>query len=138
MPRRCLSSTLTLCLTAPSSSSTATCSGRMPGATSGCCSTNLASAAGGGASSPKTGGRSRQRRGSCSSTSGFMLRAAEPWHASSHVFMLLCRARHADVMEWVLWLNTHDSFTYRYTHGDKDTFGAAFYVTDKPEQYYQV
>lgn len=41
-------------------------------------------------------------------------------------------------MEWVLWLNTHDSFTYRYTHGDKDTFGAAFYVTDKAEQYYQV
>lgn len=32
------------------------------------------------------------------------------------------RARHWDMLEWVLFLNTHDEVTWRMVHGDKDTF----------------
>lgn len=44
---------------------------------------------------------------------------------------------HKDVLEWVLFLNTHDEFTYYYAYGDKDTFQAAFLLAGKSDTYYQ-
>lgn len=48
---------------------------------------------------------------------------------------LFDKIRHPDVLEWLLFLNTHDEFTYRYAHGDKDTYRAAFYMAGKEDQY---
>ena len=48
------------------------------------------------------------------------------------------RRMHPDVLEWALFLNTHDEFTYRYAHGDKDTYRAAFHLAKKGAEYYQV
>eukprot|EP00889_Picochlorum_renovo_P008065 jgi/Picre1/35095/NNA_002558.t1 len=48
---------------------------------------------------------------------------------------LFDKTRHPDVLEWLLFLNTHDEFTYRYAHGDKDTYRAAFYMAGKEDQY---
>lgn len=31
----------------------------------------------------------------------------------------MCRGKHWDVLEWLLFLNTHDEVTYRTVHGDK-------------------
>lgn len=31
----------------------------------------------------------------------------------------LCRARHADVLEWLWFLNTHDEVTYSVAHGER-------------------
>ena len=41
-------------------------------------------------------------------------------------------------LEWAMWFNTHDSFTYRYTFGDKNTFRAAFILANAAASYYQV
>ena len=51
---------------------------------------------------------------------------------------LFDRSRHHTVLEWILFLNTHNEFTYRYAHGDKDTFRVAFNLADKADEYYQV
>jgi hypothetical protein len=48
------------------------------------------------------------------------------------------RTRLADVMEWILFLNSRDEVTYRYAHGDKDTFRAAFYLAGRGDDYAQV
>lgn len=45
---------------------------------------------------------------------------------------------HPDVLDWLLFLNTHDEFTYHYAYGDKDTFRAAFALAGKAEGYYLV
>ena len=42
------------------------------------------------------------------------------------------------MLEWLLFLNSHDEFTYQYAYGDKDTFRAAFQLAGKEAQYYQV
>lgn len=53
--------------------------------------------------------------------------------------LLFDRHRHATALDWLLFLNTHDEFTYRYAHGDKDTFRAAFYLDGTLDtSYYQV
>lgn len=52
--------------------------------------------------------------------------------------LLAHRAQHRDVLEWLLFLNTRDEFSYWYGYGDKDTFLAAFMLAGKQEQYYQV
>ena len=49
-----------------------------------------------------------------------------------------CRIMHQDVLEWLLFLNTHDEFTFYYSYGDKDTFRAAFMLAGKGDQYNQV
>lgn len=51
---------------------------------------------------------------------------------------LFDRSRHAAVLEWLLFLNTHNEFTYRYAHGDKDTYRAAFELAGAGEDYLQV
>lgn len=52
--------------------------------------------------------------------------------------LLFDRERHHDVLEWLLFLNTHEEFTYRYAYGDKDTYKAAFLLSEKGDEYYQV
>ncbi|EFN51903.1 hypothetical protein CHLNCDRAFT_139528 [Chlorella variabilis] len=64
-------------------------------------------------------------------------RRAPVWQAETGQFMLN-RAQHRDVLEWLLFLNTRDEFSYWYGYGDKDTFLAAFMLAGKQEQYYQV
>ena len=51
---------------------------------------------------------------------------------------LFDRNRHSNVLEWLLFLNTHNEFTYRFAHGDKDTYRAAFELAEKGDEYYQV
>ncbi|GAB4812962.1 hypothetical protein N2152v2_000008 [Parachlorella kessleri] len=51
--------------------------------------------------------------------------------------LLLNRTEHADVLEYLLFLNVHDEFTYRVTYGDKDTFRAAFDLAGKRDFFYQ-
>eukprot|EP00890_Picochlorum_soloecismus_P000501 jgi/Picsp_1/1451/NSC_04930-R1_hypothetical protein CHLNCDRAFT_139528 [Chlorella variabilis] len=51
---------------------------------------------------------------------------------------LFDRYKHSKVLDWLLFLNTHDEFTYRYAHGDKDTYKAAFYLASKMNSFYQV
>jgi len=51
---------------------------------------------------------------------------------------LFDRHKHGKVLDWLLFLNTHDEFTYRYAHGDKDTYKAAFYLASKMDSFYQV
>lgn len=45
------------------------------------------------------------------------------------------RVRHWKVLEWLLFLNTHDSLTYMYSMGDKDTFRVAFALAGIGETY---
>lgn len=52
--------------------------------------------------------------------------------------LLFDRQRHSDVLEWLLFLNTHEEFTYRYAYGDKDTYKAAFLLSKKEKEYFQV
>jgi len=51
---------------------------------------------------------------------------------------LFDRERHFSVLEWLLFLNTHNEFTYRYAHGDKDTYRVAFELADKKDEYFQL
>lgn len=52
--------------------------------------------------------------------------------------LLFDRERYGRVLEWLLFLNTHDEFAYRYAHGDKDTFKAAFHFAGVGSAYFQV
>lgn len=47
----------------------------------------------------------------------------------------LDRVKYWEILEWVLFLNTHDSFVYRFSMGDKDTFRAAFELAGLSNQY---
>lgn len=44
---------------------------------------------------------------------------------------------HPDVLEWLLFLNTRDEFTYYYSYGDKDTLAPALQLAGKAEHFYQ-
>ncbi|GAB4818335.1 hypothetical protein N2152v2_005381 [Parachlorella kessleri] len=50
---------------------------------------------------------------------------------------LFSREQHPDVLEWLLFLNVHDEFTYHYAYGDKDTFRAAFFLAGKLDSFQQ-
>ena len=52
--------------------------------------------------------------------------------------LLLDRARHADVLEYLWWITSFSSAVYEHLHGDKDTFGFAFAMAGKLEEYMQV
>jgi hypothetical protein len=63
------------------------------------------------------------------------LETADPWRVADTQpqpleaetgQIVLDRARHWKVLEWLLFLNTHDTLTYSYSMGDKDTFSVAF------------
>lgn len=46
-----------------------------------------------------------------------------------------CRVRHADVLEWVWFLNAHAELLYKHMLGDKDTFEIAFVLAGKEALY---
>lgn len=52
--------------------------------------------------------------------------------------IMLDRESHQDVLEWVLWLNTRDEFTYKLDYGDKDTYKSAFYLAEKVALFKQI
>jgi hypothetical protein len=82
-------------------------------------------------------GRPGGEHGGAGAQPGAAAAAAAPPQAESGQF-LFDRRRHADVLEWLLFLNAHDEFTYRYAHGDKDTYRAAFGLASKAADYWQV
>ena len=49
-----------------------------------------------------------------------------------------CRLWHADVLEWVWFLNSHPEAIYGTMYGDKDTFPLSFYLAGKGEIYNQI
>lgn len=52
--------------------------------------------------------------------------------------MMFDREMHADVLEWVLWLNTRDEFVYQLDYGDKDTYKSAFFLAGKGSKFEQI
>ena len=48
---------------------------------------------------------------------------------------LQSRKRHADVLEFILFLNVHSEVTYMLMYGDKDTFELAFALAGKSENF---
>ena len=52
--------------------------------------------------------------------------------------VLLDRARHADVLEYLWFLNSHREVVYSHMHGDKDTYKLAFFLAGKLGDFYQV
>ena len=51
---------------------------------------------------------------------------------------MLDRERHADVLQWVWFLNTHSDLIWKCVWGDKDTYRMAFQLAAKPQQYHQL
>ena len=49
-----------------------------------------------------------------------------------------CRLWHADVLEWVWFLNSHPEAIYGTMYGDKDTFPLSFYLARKGDLYNQI
>lgn len=45
------------------------------------------------------------------------------------------RERHADVLEWVLFLNSHEEVAFAGFWGDKDTYAAAFALAGKQAEF---
>lgn len=60
-----------------------------------------------------------------------------PWQGETGQ-LLFNRRMHPDVLEWLLFLNTRDEFTYYYSYGDKDTLAPALQLAGKAEHFYQV
>ncbi|CAL5224336.1 g7008 [Coccomyxa viridis] len=52
--------------------------------------------------------------------------------------MVLNRLWHADVLEWVWFLNSHPEAIYGTMYGDKDTFPLSFYLARKGDIYNQI
>lgn len=52
--------------------------------------------------------------------------------------LLLCRLWHADVLEWVWFLNSHPEAVYGMMYGDKDSFPLAFHLARKGDIYNQI
>lgn len=50
---------------------------------------------------------------------------------------VLDRSRWWEVIEWLLFLNTHSAFTYQWAMGDKDTFRTAFALASSEADYFQ-
>jgi hypothetical protein len=51
---------------------------------------------------------------------------------------MLDREQHADVLQWVWFLNTHHDLIWKCVWGDKDTYRMAFQLAAKAEQYQQL
>lgn len=52
--------------------------------------------------------------------------------------VMACRLRHADVLEWLWFLNSHQAVVSDWMWGDKDTFRLAFALAGKEEDFWQV
>jgi hypothetical protein len=69
------------------------------------------------------------------------LSSSNPWMTGQGVLeaesgqIVFDRVQYWEVLEWVLFLNTHDSLTYRYSMGDKDTFRVAYTLAGKTDGY---
>lgn len=50
----------------------------------------------------------------------------------------MCRARHADVLEWLWFLNSHRKPVSDWMWGDKDTYRLAFALAGKADAFQQV
>ncbi|KAK9866493.1 hypothetical protein WJX84_012291 [Apatococcus fuscideae] len=68
-----------------------------------------------------------------------------PWTGREAAFMwaesgqlLLDRVRHAAVLEYLWYLNSHADPVYRLANGDKDTFLLAFMLAAEPHHYFQM
>jgi len=48
------------------------------------------------------------------------------------------RNLHADVLEWLWFVNSHSEVIYKLMYGDKDTFRLAFALAGKSDYYEQV
>jgi hypothetical protein len=48
-----------------------------------------------------------------------------------------CRLWHADVLEWLWFLNSYPEVIYRTMYGDKDTFRLAFHLAGKADMFSQ-
>jgi len=51
--------------------------------------------------------------------------------------LVIDKERHWDVLEYLLFLNTHDKFIYAHALGDKDTYRLAFTLAGKEMEYWQ-
>ena len=49
-----------------------------------------------------------------------------------------CRRQHADILEWLLYLNLHSHILYHRMHGDSSTFQIAFMLAGKGQMFNQV
>ena len=49
-----------------------------------------------------------------------------------------CRRRHADVLEYILFLNLHAHILYNKMHGDTGTYQIAFMLAGKGQLFNQV
>lgn len=63
------------------------------------------------------------------------------YHASRVMLRLCnnaCRQRHADVLEYILFLNLHAHILYKRMHGDTGTYQIAFMLAGKGQLFNQV
>jgi hypothetical protein len=73
-----------------------------------------------------------------------LLNLTVPWEADPQGLaaesgqLLVDRARHADVLEWLWLLNAHKGLVYQCLVGDKDTYRLAFELAGKGRDYQQV
>jgi hypothetical protein len=52
--------------------------------------------------------------------------------------LLMDLVRHADVLEYLLWINSWGEMVYKAVWGDKDTYAVAFAVAGKAQHFTQV
>ena len=57
--------------------------------------------------------------------------------ATMRLALKLLRSEHADVLEWLWFLNSHPETIYKLMYGDKDTFRLAFSLAGKEAAYQQ-
>ncbi|KAI8468862.1 MAG: mannosyltransferase putative-domain-containing protein [Monoraphidium minutum] len=60
------------------------------------------------------------------------------WREAESGQLLLDRSRHADVIEWIWFLNSHKDVIYKLMNGDKDTYRLAFLLAGKSRDFYSV
>lgn len=52
--------------------------------------------------------------------------------------LLIDRVKHADVLEYLWWINSHSIYMFKLMYGDKDTFPLAFAVAGKAYDFIQM
>ena len=63
---------------------------------------------------------------------------AHPSSVLAHMLLTVRRNMHADVLEWLWFVNSHAEVVYRLMYGDKDTFRLAFALAGKSDYFEQV
>ena len=59
-------------------------------------------------------------------------------HWLTRKLLVACRNLHADVLEWLWFVNSHPEVIYKLMYGDKDTFRLAFALAGKSNFFEQV